>query len=64
MEESTPEGCTPLTLAAENGRATIVHALATAQADITRPSGTEPWAWNGSAAFPPLGIVFVEVSQR
>ncbi len=54
VEEHTPEGCTALTLAAENGHAAIIHALATAQADVDRTSGTEPYIFTGSTLQPPL----------
>ena len=37
-----PEGCTALTLAAENGRAGAVRALAEARADVNARSGTTP----------------------
>ena len=59
MEEHTPECCTALTLAAENGHAAIIRALAAAQADVARTSGTEPNAHNGATLVPPMSWAVV-----
>merc|ERR1711969_503979 len=47
LEAATPEGCTALTIAAENGRTDAVRVLAAARADVNRRSGTTPSASDG-----------------
>ena len=56
LDEATPEGCTALTLAAENGRADAVRALAAARADVNACSGVTPDALAGRTRHPALNL--------
>merc|ERR1711960_118720 len=54
LEAATPEGCTALTIAAENGRAEAVRVLAAAGADVNRRSRKTPTTVTGTTHFPAL----------
>ena len=54
VEAATLEGCTALSLAAENGHAYVIDALARAHANVDQLSGTTPDALEGFTRFPVL----------
>jgi len=54
LESATPEGCTALSAAAENGHADVIAVLAEARANVDQLSGTTPDAVGGSTMNPAL----------